>query len=67
MKKGSLCIECPERYYLRDNVCILVNGYCLTYNSNGNCLSCIQGSFFNNYNCISYGSLIGSDPNCKLF
>ena len=28
LKKGSICIECPGRYYLRDNVCILVNGNC---------------------------------------
>lgn len=67
LKRGSTCIECPNRYYLRNNICNLVSGSCLTYNLNGNCITCQLGYFISNYNCISYGSLNGSDQNCKTF
>lgn len=67
IKKGTQCIECPYRYYLRQNTCILVSSSCATYNINGNCLTCSVGYFLKNNNCINYGSLTGTDPNCRLF
>jgi hypothetical protein len=52
---------------LRNNLCILVSSSCLTYDSNGNCLACNVGFFLKNHNCVSFGTLNGTDPNCKLF
>lgn len=67
LKKGNICIECPYRYYIRNNLCILVSITCDTYNSNGNCLTCNVGYFLQNHNCISFGTISGTDQNCKLF
>jgi hypothetical protein len=66
-KKGSQCIECPYRYYLRNNICLLVSSSCASYDLNGNCLTCSTGYFLKNDNCISFGTLNGTDPNCKTF
>lgn len=66
-KRNNQCVECPYRYYLRNNVCILVSNSCDNYDSNGNCLTCNIGFFLQNHNCINYGTVKGTDQNCKLF
>jgi hypothetical protein len=61
IKKGSVCLECPFRYYIRDNICLIVSSSCNSYNSIGNCLTCNIGYFLKGSSCLSYNSLNGSD------
>lgn len=64
---SSGCAACaPWSYPNSNNVCVLVNPLCRSFNNvNGLCLSCYNGYNLNNGSCLSGSGAV--DPNCQTF
>jgi hypothetical protein len=63
---GAACIQCVNRYYVKDQTCYSIDPNCLTYNaSTGYCLTCYSGYVVSQLGgCILPNSNTISDPFC---
>jgi hypothetical protein len=62
---GTLCIQCSNRYYFSNQVCVPVNPNCKNYSNDGNCTDCYGGYAVSNGKCVIATSI--TNPNCRRF
>lgn len=61
---GSRCIQCSNRYYIANQVCVPVNPNCKDYSSDGNCTDCYLGYVVLGGNCVINSQVSTS---CRTF